>query len=117
MTKTRGGKQLLDELKVIRDLVRDAGRTNTDYPTIAKLVEDTGRDLLHIASDLNGLIERLSPMLERIEQRIAPQEIADLEVRLTTQDRRIAALESRVTQLDLERRGVTPFRDVKHERG
>lgn len=117
MTTIRGGKQLLDELKVIRDLVRDAGRTNVDYPTIVKLVEDTGRDLIHVAADLDRLIERLSPMLERIERRVAPHEVADLARQVASQERRIAALEGRVTQLDLERRGVTPFPERKQERG
>jgi hypothetical protein len=109
MTKIRGGRTALDRLIADLQVFRSAARDILDYSTNVRLVEDAARDILCVERDLAAFVnETLEPMLERVERR-APYEVAELE-------RRIAALEARVTQLDLERRGVVPFPDRKQER-
>lgn len=110
MTKIRGGRAILDDLRNVRAIVRDAGRSNIDYATIAKLTEDTGKELLATAHEIDRLIQALEPMLERIEQRAEMRAIEGLE-------QRIISLEQQVAQLTLEQRGVLTIQNRKQERG
>ena len=117
MTKIRGGRSLLDDLRAVHDQVREAGHTNIEHATVVRLTEETGRDLLDIARELDRLIVLLDPLLDRVQQRANARDLLTVKQQLHEHERRMAALEARVTQLDLERRGVTPFPERKQERG
>jgi len=110
MTKIRGGRSLLDDLKAIRGGVLRAGHDAIDFAIQPKLIEDTGRDLLHLARQLDALIEALDPMLDRIEQRAASRELGELESRLISVERWIAEFER-------EQRAAPQLREIKRQEG
>ena len=109
MTKIRGGRAIIEDLKLVRDTVRTAGHDNTDYATNVQLTEDTGRDLLRAARALDALIELLEPMLER-RDRAGARSLDDL-------IERIVALERWRADMERERREQRTMPRLPIERG
>lgn len=110
MTKVRGGRQAYDQLLADLQIVYAALRDITNHSTSVRLVEGAAEDgTVAVRAAIDLVKEVLGPMLERRDRTFA----ADIDA-LT---QRMSALETRVTQLDLERRGIVPFRDGKQERG
>ena len=117
MTKIRGGKQAYDQLLADLQVVKTALRDIDDHAHIVRLVKSMADDGLIAVRSLETLITNVvGPMLER-RDRHAVADIAEFERRLHEQEWRIAALETHVAQLELERRGVAVFPDRKQERG
>jgi hypothetical protein len=101
----------IQEYSINVRLVEDAAaRILRLLPSLLRQIEETTDDIMAVTDDLSAYIDdKLDPLLERVDARTAVRD-EDLE-------KRVIALEIRIAELELERRGVVPIRRAKEGGG